>query len=103
MTLIQFNGVNAVLGAFSFINQGSFINGFDGYILENNSFVFYYPIGLKVMLKTITLPNNKVVADVLTLGAFNDIFILAFKDSIFKLSILTTDPEFIQIPLPNTF
>ena len=55
------------------------------------------------MLKTITLPNNKVARDVLTLGAFNDIFILAFKDSIFKLSILNADLEFVHIPLPTTF
>ena len=72
-------------------------NGYDGYILENNSIAFYYVAQgeyeeMASMFKILPLPNSKIVADIIKFGAVNEDFFLVFADSIYSIWVGEASP-----------
>ena len=59
--------------------------GYDGYVLENGSFVFYYLSNSQLMRKTLPLP--KTVDSILSLGAAGSSFYIVYDDAVYELDI----------------
>lgn len=74
MLEMEFNNEKAVLGAITSVDQNGMLNGYDGYVLGNDSLVFYYPGEYngesgQILRRTLPLPSGVTAQDVLYFGA----------------------------------
>ena len=101
-TRMSFLGQSAVIGAITTIVQEETSNGYDGYVLENNSFGIYYQGLTTIQFKTGPLPGGKTVSDILLFRAAHSRFYLIFADSLYYLDILGS-LQWVSVSLPSKF